>query len=287
MKKRTLIKFRDSDHTYYNGNKKLISVNGLLAHFGFAYDRDYWLVHGALKDNIPDFYRRFFSKFNFEDKKPNIRQLKDHFSNEISKLDCLGEEVAKVADRWELSNVNGTKFHLECETAAYNAGELKNPFTGKMYKVVPKPEIPVGFDNATLTDRLEDLPDGCHLELIVHSLEHDLTGQADEVFIQTIDGIRYVDVGDHKTNAKKPKEMGNEMCFAPISHLVDCTLTKYKLQVSLYAHLLERAGFVVRHVGIYHYENYDYATKNVMRFKYHGKECKNILAMWQDEGMVK
>lgn len=289
LEKKIIIKYRDSDHTYWtNEDKRLTGVNSFLGKFGFKFDREYWLLHKALSNSIPNFWGKFFSKYDLEDNKPSPKRLIALFQEEIDQMDSLAEAVAEVSDSWEMSNINGTKFHLEREEEAYREGYIVNPFTMRKQVVNPKPVfIPNGYDNSSLYTDLYELEDGVHLELICHSLKHLICGQADEVFIETIDGIRYVDIGDHKTNRKKPKMQGKETCMYPIDHLIDCTMTKYQLQLSLYAYMLELAGFVIRNIGIYHYQNYDVNTKNVMRFKYLGKECKLLLDFWEDFGMSK
>ncbi len=52
-------------------------------------------------------------------------------------------------------------------------------------------------------------------------------------------------VWDDKTKSKKPKKM-----FAPISHIDDCNGMHYSIQLSLYAYMLEEAGYRLRPGGL-------------------------------------
>lgn len=281
MKKNVIVKFRDEDHSYWHGKTKYTSVNGLLGNFGFEFDRDFWLVYKGIESILPDIGKRYFAcGFNFADRKPSPETLIEVFQHDLDLSGSTIEELtAIVSDTWDNSATTGTEFHNYCEDKAYDDGFIVNPYDGKEYTIREKPKISKGFDNTSNLNFLRELKDGSYAELLVFSKEHRISGQADEVFIETIDGVRYVDIGDHKTNRKKPeyKKGSNGTCFYPIDHLYDCTYTKYWLQVSMYAHLLERLGYVVRNVGFYHYENYDYSTKDVVKMKYLGRECKDLL----------
>lgn len=196
MKKNQIITFSEANHSYFLEKERLESVNGVLKLYGFEFDSDYWSVHKAIEANVADFYKLFFRKFNFEDRMPTQEQLIDYFSHLLGDI-CLGEEVCKVEDEWEESRTNGTLFHAYRETEAHERGFIVNPFTGEKFITQPVPKIPEGFANAS-HENMSKLKDGAHTELLIPSINHMIAGQADEVFIETIDKIRYVDIGDHK-----------------------------------------------------------------------------------------
>ena len=275
MKKNQIITFSEENHSYFLEKERLESVNGVLKLYGFEFDSDYWSVHKAIEANVTDFYKLFFKKFNFEDRLPTQEQLIDYFSHLLGDI-CLGEEVCKVEDEWEESRTNGTLFHAYRETEAHERSFIVNPFTGEKFITQPVPKIPEGFANASHAN-MSKLKDGAHTELLIPSINHMIAGQADEVFIETIGKTRFVDIGDHKTNNKLPKLEGTKTLTYPLDHLIDCTYTKYQLQVSLYAYMMELHGYVPRTLGFYHYKNYDVSTKKVVTFKYLREECKQIL----------
>jgi hypothetical protein len=206
LKKNIIVKFRDEDHSYWRGSKQLTSVNKVLALFGFDFDTDYFSVRKAMSNNIENFWKIYFAKgFNFEDRVPNLVDLLDHFESIMEERGYeLSEEVVKVLDEWEAAAQRGTDFHNKEEDLAYENGFIINPYDGKEYIIREKPEVPKGFDNASNLNFLKDLKDGAYAELVLFSAEHLVSGQSDETFIETIDGVRYVDIGDHKTNSKRP-----------------------------------------------------------------------------------
>jgi hypothetical protein len=285
LKNNAIVKFKDEDHSYWRGKTQFISVNGLLGNFGFKFDEDYWLPRKALSDNIPNYWKLYFKKgFDFDKRKPELETLITAFEPEMNQLGTsIGELCALKKDEWIQSSVKGTAFHHEQENLAYELGYIENPFDGKKYNTKQKPNVPKGFDNISSLEFLKNMEDGAYTEVLVFSLLHLLAGQIDELFIETIDGVRYVDLGDHKTNKKKPKLTDKYgTCLYPIEHLGDCNYIKYQLQLSMYALLLEMLGFKVRNLAIYHYENYDVNTKNVITFKYLKKECQDILDVYLD-----
>lgn len=280
MKKNIIVKFKDEDHSYWNGKQQYLSVNKLLSNFGFYFDRDYWMVHKAIERSIPEFYKKYFRKgFDFNERKPSPEKLLQSFKKEIESYDVVIEEIiAKVCDEWSDSAINGTKFHMDQEDKAYSLGYMINPYDGKKYTIQEKPKLTQGFDNLSNIDFLSNLRDGSYSELLIFDEKYRIAGQSDETYIETIKGVRYVDIGDHKTNGKVPKnDAKNGTCFHPIDHLNDNTYIKYQMQVSMYANMLSRFGFVPRHVGFYHYKNYDESTKKVFKLNYLGRECTDIL----------
>lgn len=108
------------------------------------------------------------------------------------------------------------------------------------------------------------LEDGLYTELLLWDDDWKLAGQADIVNIETINGIRYIDIDDYKTNGKinkvsyAPRGTNNHnMMLHPISHIMDCNLFHYELQLSIYGYMLERNGFVVRSLQFTHYPHED------------------------------
>lgn len=283
MKKNINVGFKNPTHQYFNEGNEYISVNKLLSLFGFDFDREFMLVYKTLDRIIPKFAQSYFaSGFDFDYRRPKPEELEFTFLTTVNSLGLdLLEEIKKTDELWNLSSIKGTEFHDDRESEAHETGFIINPFDMKEYKVNPKIDIPEGWDNWSSIEFLKNLKDGAYTELLVFLSKYGLSGQIDEVLIETVGNIRYIDIGDHKTNNKKPKyENKNGTCYYPIDHLYDCTYTKYWLQVSLYAYILEQYGFTVRNLGIYHYSDYDVSTKKVITLKYLKKECAQILSQY-------
>lgn len=281
-----IIKFRDEDHSYWEDDVKYISVNTVVKLFGFYFDADFWLVYKAFKKYINDFWRLFREKgFDLERKKPKPSLLIRAFRKELRELDLNVEEITvDIQDEWNESARKGTEFHNEQEAKAYEQGFVISPFDGKKYKVHPKMKIPKGFDNKASLKWLSNLKDGAYMELLIFSPLFKVAGQADEVFVETIDGVTYIDIGDHKTNKDKPK-LSNKYgyCKEPISHIEDCKYRQYNFQLSMYGKLLEMLGYKIRNLAIYHYKNYDVNKRTIINYDYLSDECENLLKIYLEK----
>ena len=158
--------------------------------------------------------------------------------------------VEEVKAMWEKkkndSCERGTLLHLHKET-----GDKQNQEMITYYSEV--------IGDKKIIKNIENLEDGWHLELALYNHEFEVCGTADKVFIETIKGIRYIDVEDYKTNKSidlesyfNPRTKTHEMMKAPLNHLMNSNYWGYALQLSTYAYFLERYNFVVRHLELIH-----------------------------------
>lgn len=115
-------------------------------------------------------------------------------------------------------------------------------------------------DGTSYSRNLKELEDGAYPELILYDHEFNLAGQSDITLIETDpSGIRYVDIDDYKTNKEIKEEsyfnhrtQEYKMMLAPLDDLMDCNYIHYCLQISTYAYILERQGYVVRNTQFRH-----------------------------------
>ena len=139
--------------------------------------------------------------------------------------------------------------------------------------------------NHNFFERLEDLADGVYAELPMGLSSYKLAGTPDEICIESVLRTRFVDVNDHKTNARirtvgysqgaaSPKKM-----LYPINHLDDCEFTHHSLQVSTYAYILEMHGYTPRNLSFTHYEKTPLSGSKptVYPVEYMKKEVKLML----------
>lgn len=106
---------------------------------------------------------------------------------------------------------------------------------------------------------LETLEDGVHPELTLYNNEFQACGTADKVIIETIDGIRYVDILDYKTSKTidlesyyDTRNQKHAMLANPLQSVMDCNFMKYSLQLSMYAFFLEKYNYVPRNLILIH-----------------------------------
>lgn len=166
-----------------------------------------------------------------------------------------GETEEYWLERWDQNRdeacERGTNFH-----------KAKEDYINGRGVVVFKNEVKF-VKNASFvlesTSNLADLEDGLYTELLLWDDAWKLAGQSDIVVITTEGGVRYVDFDDHKTNKKidtksyRNKQGDYKMMLSPLSHLMDCHLQHYELQMSIYAYMMERNGYVVRSLQFTHY----------------------------------
>jgi hypothetical protein len=147
----------------------------------------------------------------------------------------------------------GTEFHKQKEERILAMQRMA--MNGKLHKVWKSTKGGEKIEN------LRDLPDGLYTELLLWDHDAKIAGQADIVAIETHpqSKIRFIDIDDHKTNKKIDRESychwrdGHRMMRPPLGHLMDCNFQHYELQLSVYAWILERAGFVPRRMQFTHY----------------------------------
>jgi hypothetical protein len=149
----------------------------------------------------------------------------------------------------------GTLLHLHKETGSVQDNSLTTY------------QSPMEGDKKIIRN-LETLEDGWHLELPLYNHEFEVCGTADRVFIETIRGIRYVDVLDFKTNSSidlesyfNPRTKTYEMMTAPLNNLMNSNYWGYALQLSTYGYFLERYNYVVRKLELNHIPLVECKTK--------------------------
>ena len=254
MKNDKVVFFKD-DHSYWLGDQQIPSVGKFTGRFYDSFEDSFWKTHITLKRILGEEYMdhyRSFKKFQ-----PDAIDLFEPILRDISPIEF--HKVKKVVDdEWtkkrNKANFNGTKFHNLKEEKAYLDGFLINPFDGKKYPVTRHKSE---FDNETITLDFMSLPDGGYLEMLVVAPDFSVAGQSDEVYIETIDGVRYIDINDTKTNEKKPAKSSLSYYLPPLDYMYASTHNKYAIQINSYAHILSLYGFVPRNLGYTHYKKYD------------------------------
>jgi len=100
----------------------------------------------------------------------------------------------------------------------------------------------VDEDNGAKIAPDQKLKDGVYPEHLVYLKSVGLCGQAD--LVEVVNG--YINITDYKTN-KEIKEKGftnwegiTSKMYNPVSHLDDCNLNHYNLQLSIYAYIIKK-----------------------------------------------
>lgn len=252
-----MITFDPKKHKYHEGGVPFIGTTTLIKHYSQPFDSYFWSRYKALERTHPEFSKH---KASLVAKKSStvLKKL-------LAEVPDVDKAIKEVKREWKSENdkskVKGTDYHKLKEDESIANEYYTSIFSSQNYKV------------RTLdgTYSLSDLEDGFYSELKLWDSKLRIAGTADEVFIETIFGTRYIDINDHKTNKKINKKSffdTKTRKYAtmkdPVSHLLDCNLQHYELQVSIYALMLERAGYTPRELAIHHYDVPYYLTYRPM-----------------------
>jgi hypothetical protein len=251
--------FFDDNHSYWFDGEEFSSVGKYISPIFPEFESNYWKTHITLKRLLGDTYMEHYRALRKSTRRtmPPADKLFPPFLRSLDPMVYMKERMV-VSDEWMfktcLTSYRGTQFHNKMEKAVYDRKWMMNPFTEQQ---IPAQKYAKEFDNESLTLDLSTLPDGAYPELLVFDLDLKVAGQADMVFFETIDGIRYVDIDDWKTNEKKPAKSDMFRCNAPFQKEYASKHFKYEIQINLYAFLLSRHGFVPRHLAYTHVREYD------------------------------
>lgn len=301
-----VVVFFEDSHTYWETatGRKLHSMSKYMEKVKPKYDRNYWLTHGAFKaideNLLRDIKKEYFPKRDRSGKikkhpstgnvmfrtKPSANEFFPILYDKYGALGFSAEEIAKrrneLSDQWELkmilANVRGTHFHEKMEKRTYKRKWEINPYNDEKYDVKSFREKGKDYQNHTLGASLYDLEDGFYAELVIYDLDLGIAGQADKVWITTIDGKRYIDIDDYKSNEKMPSTSAMEMYKDPVSHIPASKLVGYEFQMTGYAYMLERAGFIPRHLQITWYKKYEVKSAHPIKLRYLKEDFEKILA---------
>lgn len=237
--------YNDKLHIYWSktSKRKFTSVTTLIGKYHEKFDAKYWSEYKALEELLGDSFKELKRKYKQVDGKslPMLKALR-----KLVDPKDLKDKIKEIKGRW------AAKAKKACERGSCIHRDKELEILSSFSHVYRGKEFIVGIDHQL------DLEDGIYPELLMYDAEHFISGQSDKV---TKEGL-YVDIHDYKSNEKLAKEAylnpytnKRKTMFEPISHLQDCTLVHYQLQLSLYAWILERKGLIPRNLTIEHIDH--------------------------------
>ena len=156
--------------------------------------------------------------------------------------------------------------------AIWKSESTRSTLLGSWYHEMREKELGSANTSPTVNDWKFALPQkiqtGVYPEMIIYHPEYSICGQSDK--IECIENV--INVGDYKTSKKIDRKgfRGKKM-LGPLSHLDDCELNTYTLQLSLYMKMLlfhnpdKKPGkLTIEHVKfqIKEYNKYGYPIHN-------------------------
>ena len=268
--------FEEATHSYHTmmkGQKIYgISVTTIIEKFRIPYQTKFWSTYRSIQNYLemekPEMSKlckdNGFNWYKFlEEEEKRIKYLKSCIGDKI----CNWEEAIKkapyVANEWEVKKNNkgklGTEFHEYKEEQAHKTKVEK--INGSRVNLSSNATMQLKAIKYSVD--LTKLEDGYHSEVLVYITQIKIgnktynvfiTGQVDKLFIETIDGVRYITLDDYKTNDKITTENNFQKFRKPLNHLPDTKLIGYSLQLGLYGRILEEYGYVVKRLFFTHHD---------------------------------
>jgi len=208
-----------------------------------------------------------------------INKYKQPFETKI-RAKAYAEKHGHTPEYWIKQWAKTSKAAREYGTAMHNAKEKIE------YQTSPKA---INTSEARLLD-YNSLEDGIYPELKLWHHEWGIAGRADKCTITTREDGRYMDIDDFKTNKVLDvrgfefRDGSRKRLLSPITHLEDCKLILYALQLSLYQYMAEYLGFKVGKRNIIHIP--DGLKETVLNIPYLRKEIEMILNDAKAKGYI-
>lgn len=249
------VHFTEKNHIYTSGTTRYESVSGLWKPYFKPFDAQAVSIKKAFKDL--DYNNYDYCKKALSYEHPDlIEMLQDNTEMDLS---VIIDQAQEFRNTWAAKAQTGTDFHYKEEQQDRQKGFRINPFTEKKAKIINW-DVDKGYSNQSYPGRLMDLPDGYVTEWLMKDDTSLTAGQADQGFIETIKGTRYIDLDDWKTDETillKPtffnrKIGGYQKMIYPFDHMYETNHWKYACKISTYAKMLEMEGFVVRNLAFTH-----------------------------------
>lgn len=241
------IAYNDELHKYWSKSKRRIytSVTTFIGMYHEKFDKAYWLPYKALQSIVTKDEWAKANRTYKKDKNGKSKPMLKHLRKLVGE-DAYQASIKVIDGQWVNTNKaacdRGSIIHKSREDAYMAAGS--HVLDDKVYMLG--------------TDHKLDLEDGIYPELLMYDAEYLLSGQADRVIKEG----RYVDIHDYKTNKKLDRESYldkvtglRRSMMKPVDYLMDCNMIHYYLQLSLYAWILERQGFIPRKLTIEHIDH--------------------------------
>ena len=201
---------------------------------------------GKTMKAVTEYIKKFYKQFD---------------SEKISEASAKAWKVDKelLKELWEengkLASLFGTLVHKGIENhykfkdignSISNHKELEDNYAIPKHPILKS--IIEGFIN------IDKAKSNVKSEVLLTDIENDLCGQTD--ILEIIDETKKIcRIGDIKVNINSEEETKDYKPLPPFDKLPSNKLTKYQLQMSVYANMLQKSGWTVTGLDVYVYED--------------------------------
>ena len=215
------IEFEPVNHTYNHNGKLLIGVTDYIKRFYKPFDED--TISSVLE-----------SKWGVPQQ--TIRELWKWNGEITSDLGTLIDRTLEYFDKFRETGELISSQKGEERNYALPKHPILTPIVEEFYKLI------------------EGQKGKVKTQVLISDIESGICGQADRVLI--IDEEKKIcRIQDYKVNINAEEKDKSHKVLAPFDSLSPTKLSKYQLQTSIYANMMQKSGWVVEGIDIYVYES--------------------------------
>lgn len=253
-------------HIYKYDNTILTSATTLIKDYSALYDRDYWLKYKALQAVCPNvhFYRisptsRSMTLLDFIIEKENVN------------LEDLDKAYKLIETEWgfkrQLGLDSGNDFDTKMKTRARRREKEPCLFTGTYYPVKEAISLNPTYYRSLID--YSNIEHGAYPDFMVYNLKYRIAGTLDWLYMNEDKTFYVLDLKQiqhyNRTSVEKMKY--------PLGKFVNNYTSHCKLQIWLYAYMLEQLGYTCLNTGILNYSkkgynHYKYETNHPLITKW-------------------
>jgi len=237
------VKYYDSPHIYFIGNKQVTSVTTFIHKFENEFEEDFWSDYKAIEKIMGDSDFQVFKREIKDD--PGREFIKEEFLKRGGDEDTLLKIKQDILKEWKYKNhhatYEGSTLHDFAENYFNNKifpySEINHEKDIHWIEIKETYKVMEGQFKSFYNDVVGKLIP-IKTELVVCDEDYEIAGMVDILFYSV--KLKKLVIYDYKTNTElQMKNMWQKM-KSPLSHLDECSMNTYSLQLHTYKHIIEK-----------------------------------------------
>lgn len=237
------VKYYDEPHKYYVDEKELISVTTLLHEYQEPFDEEYWSQKKGEEYNIPPDNIKYLWQFINEKGTGKGSIIHDYTEN------LFLNKIFPYPKEKIINNFGFDPILKEYEITKRHVDQFYKDSFGKLIPIRP--------------------------EFVVYDDEFKIGGMIDMLFYNL--KTRKFQLFDWKTNKKFTTENNFQRLLGKLSHLEDCDLEIYSLQLQMYKYIIEKYTSIKLDDSYLVWFSHNNLTYKLIKTKDRSKEVEIIL----------